>query len=594
MTQVYKDPSTGQEHEFPDDATPQEIDMATRGSSSHPQQNEKVNTFLGEMNRPNNTREMINNPKMIDEMIRAFGTGSGIGQQGLYNVPKLSESLGNIPQIKNAANALMEKFPQMAPRLMSVLKSSENPFTGALIGGANTPDNTLLGMAVGGTAGAIPGLGKKAFNAIRPSNLFRGQQTPEQLQNSLSVTAGTETPLGDVLQSPFLKHAYENVVAKVPFSGANESMQRTGQHIVQKGNDLMRDLLGNHSPANVEGELSDTLQKANKFHINQKVQLYNEPDKISKEIGMKLNLPTFSNIAKESVAAIEDTNILKTEPEFKKLLNKLQNYQNPDKQINKGFDYATGKPIIENKPPTLKEANILSGHLNDLAEKYSASGNPADRNSANVFRRLSKALKADIKNSINETGNEDLISSFDKAEKNYAQNYSPFLEKEIYKFANGKVDPDMIVQAFIKTGKSTDRSNLLEKFTSKLPESKRKLLGYAFLKRAYNANGELDPLAFKQLLSNKNLGPRQFDLLFPGKLGKQLRDYSALIEKNPEAFQVMKNPKTGARVSDLITGGAMVFNPIATGAGILSSRALNKLMTSPKVREKLVNKMLEK
>lgn len=33
MTQVYKDPQTGEEHEFPDDATPQEIDSATKGYS---------------------------------------------------------------------------------------------------------------------------------------------------------------------------------------------------------------------------------------------------------------------------------------------------------------------------------------------------------------------------------------------------------------------------------------------------------------------------------------------------------------------------------------------------------------------------------
>ena len=514
----------------------------------------------------------INDPRQLG--MGAIQTGGVLGSMLAPEVPAIMSGATMLPK---AVNALAKIAPQ------------------GIFGAMSSPEHPIVGGAVGALAPGAFKLGGKALSALHPANLFRGNQSKQELINALNVTQGTETPLGDVLQSPFLKHTYENVIAKVPFSGANEAMQRTGRQIIDKGQGIMANLLGKHSPADVEGQLHDTLVAANKFHRNLKTQLYNEPDKISQNIGLKLELPQFSNLAKNYSGAIQETNILKTEPEVKSLLNRLQRYEEPTKEITGKILDVEGKPIVSSiKYPTLKEANILSSHLDDIAERYAQSGNTADRNLSPVFRRLSQALKKDVKNGVNNSGNKKLIDSFNKAEANYAKNYSPYLEKEIYKVASNKnFDPDLIVQSFIKTGKTTDRANLLEKFVSKLPESKRKLLGYAFLKRAYNNKGELDPLAFKQLISSKSLGPRQFDLLFPGKLGKELKNYSELIEKNPEAFQVMRNPKTGARLGDLAAIAGLVTNPFLAGGAMLGARGINKLLTSPTIREKLIAKMIK-
>jgi len=563
----------GEIHEFPDDFTDQDISKAL--SSHEPSKPvEKVPTFLGQMPRLD-MRAMLNDPKQMDEMIKTYAAGGPLASGTLLG--GVRGLLGNMPKVQNA------------------LRMIDRPLSGAALGGSVNPEHPVAGAIAGGVLGSLPGVAGKVINTLKPSNLFRGSQTPEQLQNALNVTKGTETPLGDVLQSPFLKGTYENVIAKIPFSGATESMMKTGKEIVNKGQSLMGQLLGKHSPANVEGELHDTLVAANKFHRNLKTKLYDEPDKIANQINLKLSLPSFSRQAKQYADAIEGTNILKTEPEFKSLMNKLKGYETPTKTVEGKIISKEGKPLLsEKKYPTLKEANTLVSHLNDIAERYASSPNTADRNASAVFKRLATSLKNDVKSAVQQSGHKELQTSFDKAEKNYAENYSPFLEKEIYKFANGKGDPDMIVQAFIKTGKATDRANLLGKFVSKLPEDKRQLLGYAYLKRAINQNGEVDPLAFKNLISTKNLGKRQFDLLFPGKLGQQIKNYADLVEKNPEAFQLMKNPKTGARLSDFLALGGLATAPMTTIGSVLSSRALNKLITSPTVREKLVNKMLEK
>ncbi|HMG15371.1 MAG TPA: hypothetical protein VK590_08000 [Saprospiraceae bacterium] len=148
----------GQNAEFPDSMPLDKIKSVIQQKFPP-----KVDTAIGQMQQPN-IRQMTTDSKMVDEMIRGFATGPGLGAQGLYNIPKLSESISNIPQVKNSVSMLMQKFPQLAPKIMSGLRSAENPFMGALMGGANSPENPIAGMAMGGAAGMVPG----ALNAIKP------------------------------------------------------------------------------------------------------------------------------------------------------------------------------------------------------------------------------------------------------------------------------------------------------------------------------------------------------------------------------------------------------------------------------------------
>ena len=70
-----------------------------------------------------------------------------------------------------------------------------------------------------------------------------------------------------------------------------------------------------------------------------------------------------------------------------------------------------------------------------------------------------------------------------------------------------------------------------------------------------------------------------------------------MVHKNKEAFNLMFNPKTGARLGHIgtiagIAGSGGLHLPQALGLGALSHIA-NKLLTSESFREKLVKAMIE-
>ena len=529
--------------------------------------------------------------------IGSYFVGPGVLSAG-------AKAIHGLPGIAKAFSSMSNSL-KSAPKIEKAVNALNAPAAGALTGAAMEPENQLGGAIGGGIVGSLFPAGKAAVNALRPSNLFRGKQTPDELRNALELTKGTETPLGDVLQSPFLKYMHENVLSKIPFSGAVDKMQQTGKQLVERGQGLMKELLGKNDPKNYETAINDALKEAKVAHTKIKQSLYDDSDKIAKEAGLKLELPTFSKEAQGYMKAIEGTNILKTEPEVASLFKRLKNYASPVEKVAGKILDKEGKPIVSSmKYPSLKEANILKGKLSEIADNYRSSPNISDRNLASVFSKLSKSLGSDIKSGIKKTGNKQLESSYNKAEKNYAENYSQFLDRDINKFAEGRADPETILQYFIKTGKNTDRSILLDKLVGKLPEDKRKLLGYGYLKRATDESGVIDPLKLKQLISKKALGEKQFETLFPdAKFRKKLKDFSELSGKNAEAFDLMRNPKTGNRLSDFIpltaaTMAGSAFGPagaLAAGIGVpYAARQATNALTSPKVREKLINAMLEK
>lgn len=524
-------------------------------------------------------------PSKIGE-IASFFAGPGLAFRGAERIPMLAHG------IKEASRILGK--PNLAKSMAG----------NALLGGAYSPDNQLLGMGLGAAGPAIGAGVKKGIEYLRPSNFLRGNLTPQELTRNLYMTKGTETGLGDVIGSPMLKRMNENVLSKIPFSGANEAMQRTAGSLVDKGENHLKDLLGSNKGEEFEHELTGALGDFYKKNEAQKSKLYKSSNKIADDLGLKLPLSSFSNVANKYSKAIEHTNILKYEPEFKSLLEKLNIYKNPlkkEKITGKILD-KQGRPILnETKTtyPSLEESNLLKAKLNDLSMKYGTSTNMADQGASKIFKELSHALKGDILNSIKNSGSSDLFKAYTTAEENYAKNFSPFLEKEVYKFINGKSDADTIVSSFIKTGKSNDRADLINKLMKSLPEGKKNLLGYGYLQRAIDridANGDvrgvLNPSKLKTLLSENALGPRQFKALFPDrKTQRSLMDYSSLVGKNSKALKLMQNPENGSMSMDILP--LISKSSGSLGAKLLGAPIVRKMLTSEKTRTNLVKKMIK-
>ena len=470
-------------------------------------------------------------------------------------------------QPKYPGEALTRQWPQVVPAVNSLAK---------------------FGMGVG-----------NAIKKIPPSNAFRGNLTPEELSDNLRITQGTETGLGDVIGSPWLKRMHENVVAKVPFSGVTESMQRNAGNIINKGHDIIDQLAGEADIGNLDQYLNDALKESYRSHQTEKNAHYQGINKMANDIGLKLELPEFAQKAREHKNAIQDTNILKYDPEMQSLMSKIGRYENPVKTETttpEGVSVITGQPFegkTTTKYPTLEEANLLKGKLNQLSKQHGASPNPSDRHLAGVFGGLARTLKSDIENAIEESGHEPLKKGYKAAEENYAKKFSPFLDKEIYKFINGNADPETLVSSFIKTGKSTDRANLINKLTEKLPFEDRNLLGYTYLQRAMDENNVLNPLKLKTLLSKNALGNKQFEALFPNPvLRNALRDYVKLVGMNTKGLNLMHNPETGQMAMDLLP--LISKSPAKLAAKLIGAPYVGKKLRSEKTRTKLVNKMIKK
>lgn len=429
------------------------------------------------------------------------------------------------------------------------------------------------------------------------AEVLRGTLTPAELERNLRITAGTETGLGDVIGSPGLKRFGENYLSKIPGSGINSALQRTANSIVQKGHKILKDIQGPTDINDFDFELKEALAKSHEKERLLKSGLYNEANTLAEQHGLNLELPNFAKKAKHHIEAIEDTNILKYEPDLKKLINKITKYKNPvEKTVNKSIILdKSGKPFIKGvttKHPTLQEALLLKGRLGELARDYNASISPNDTNLARVIFDLHETLKSDIENEILKSGNSNLRNAYMTAEKNYKDNYSPFLEKTIRKFVTGKSDPETLISSIVKTGKATDRGGLISRFNNRLPETHRNLLGARYLQRTLDENGNINPLKFKTAISSNSLGPKQFNALFPDKkIQNAIREYSDLIGMNTKALTLMQNPATGQMLTDLIP--LVSGSPLSLPFKMLGSRYLGGKLHSEKTRENLVKKMLE-
>lgn len=260
------------------------------------------------------------------------------------------------------------------------------------------------------------------------------------------------------------------------------------------------------------------------------------------------------------------------------------------------------KGLVESEKPSFVDANVLKGRLNSLANLSKSSPSAADRSMANVYSDLGAALRKDVKQSVTNSKNPKLINAYNQAEENYEKKYSKFLDEDIYYYlANPKANPEEIIRDFIKTSPNADLSSQITKLSATLSPNKRQLLGYSYLSRALDNEGNLNPAKLGTAI--EKLKPNQFKALFPDpNIRRKLKDYSKLQYMNKEAQNLMFNPHTGQRTVDtLSTLGLGLMGQLASGnIGAIATPALTigagrmatKALTSEKLRESLIKRMI--
>jgi hypothetical protein len=442
--------------------------------------------------------------------------------------------------------------------------------------------SALSNAETGGGLGALFHGAGQVVNKARPSSWLRGTLPPEELAKNLEVAQGTNTGLGDIVGSPYLKKTLENRLPQIPLSGASQKAQQNAQLIAKHGEDLMQSLIEGHEPSDVGEHINTALKdKIGNLH-KEKNANYRGVEKAAEEAGIKIPLSKIKGKAREALEGSGVEELVAADPKMKSDLTHITE--------NKGRDEIS-----------LKEANIARSLLREKSAKAYENG---DKHESGIYKDLVSKLDEEINGALDKSGNEDVKGQFGEAQKFYKEHIAPFENEDLRKFVNKGKDTDLLISHFIKGGKE-DRGNLAKKLVEALPEDKKSLPLYGHLSKAYEEDGRLNPLKLRTLI--KQLGTKQKEALFRDpKQRQEFENFARLAGLNTESFNTMFNPHNGQRVNDLVgwgalsgilgSGFAMGHLPgaaAAAGLAVGGGRTAQKLLTSPKVREKLVNKMLK-
>jgi hypothetical protein len=456
-----------------------------------------------------------------------------------------------------------------------------------LYGAANQQNPLAMALSSAGLEG-LGGMVGKGISALTSpkeallntaTSLLKTNLPADELKQNLALTQGTQTGLGNVMGSPYLKKFQENILPNIPFSGASNTMQTNAQNVINQGENLVNNIVANKPPEDLGQNLQDALIKAaNKAQL-QKRENYKNVENLASQSGLQVGRDNLSGVAKDYLDNINEN------PELSRLMP--QNVKN-DLQF-----YAKNITPTESSS-TLKNSNILRGKLGDEANNNFTNGNLYEYN---IYRDLKNGLDQDIQNSINNSDNPEIKSAYNNAQNFYQTQIAPFELPQIVKYTRQGGDPDTILNTFLKTGRKSDRANLLNSLMSKLPESDKNLVPYAYYSNAYDKDGNFNPNTFQSL--HNALGNRQKNVLVPDEdVRNQLNNYSKLVQLNQKPLYLMANPPTGQQnVQPLISGSlgaaAMAGHIPGVLSAIGSAKLANKLLTSENLRNALVNQMLK-
>jgi hypothetical protein len=532
--------------------------------------------------------------------------GAGPSQQG-------DIVLGGAPFL--AAPELLEtKGAGALQRLMA--KAVEGGLTSKFMGG-DTEIGALLG-AVPYAPRALKGAGREIKSI--PADLLRGTATPEELEANLAATAGKEVPLGEVTKGPLTKQFFENALVNTPGSGGQKIYGNMREQLDTEGKKLLYNLAGSEDIARSEPNaiVKDALLSVQKELRKTKNNMYNDVDKVAQEENHELSLPSFKEKSKGAMDLIENSPLLQANPKIRSFFNKVSGYNaavspKESKQTSQILQ-ASGKPfetISNEKAPTIKEANLVKNELWHTGHQLDHPlASATDRMMGAKFKELSSAIGSDIGQSIEEKGSEKLNRAYTRATANYKHSFARLADKDIYKYFDKDRTSDSIARDIINPSRENDRFSKIKKINDLLPQSKRNLLGFAYLRNAVDKEGNLDVKKMAQL--SQKLGPRQFNSLFSPEMREQVSSFVRLRGMSEDALNAMHNPKTGARgVKSWATillpayeaakyataAGGPVMGAIAgvgtAGAIPLAARHFTQYLTDPAVRAKLVQRMIE-
>lgn len=328
--------------------------------------------------------------------------------------------------------------------------------------------------------------------------------------------------------------------------------------------------------------MQQALKKASQEAKREKDIGFTKLNKVADEAGLSVGRQNFQTKAKDILEEI-------------KLSPELMEEVTPS--LLKDLERYAANPTGNN----LKLTNIFRSKLGDKANDLYEKGNTHE---SGLLYGLKDALSSDIESAFAANPNKALKDAYAQNQKDYMEKFAPFEDKDIVKFTKQGGDPDLILPHFLRGGKN-DRATILSKLTSKLQSKQSNIpsiVSYAHLSKAVDSEGRIDPMKLTALY--RNLGEKQKKALFPDKdMRHEFEKFGRLVGMNKEAFDLMRNPKTGSRNTDLLiklsqlglgtaAGGVPGFLAATLGTGAIG-RAAKHLLTNEKTRTNMIEKMLK-
>lgn len=546
-------------------------------------------------------RGVLNTPSYLSQYLKNKGITNTSIEELLPEIEKTNYSMGSQQPGDTFIRGIGSYLPAgYAGGIQQGLKGLTQR-AGANLGyGASQNQDPLTAALLGLTGEAGVNSVPKAIsvvNELRPSIRHRGNLPIEEIQANARAAENTNTPLGKILEEPKLTGTFENVTSRFPLAGGKDILSKIKNQVENKAEQVLENIKPEGAVGDFNNLTQSLLKDAEKKQKNIKNEMYGERNAIAEKEGHTLELPTFEKLAKKESKAIKKSALYMNDSAFRSAYNKLRGYTKTSRDIpavKSSILDMQGNPVIIREArkisPTLTEAQVTANTLGEKAKAWKKSPNANDKAIGGMVESLAMALRKDIKSSVAK-GSPELQQAHATANKNFAENYSPFLDKSIYKKLRQE-NPEKIINEIIKPGKKNDQYVDIQNVVKLLPDEQKNLLGYAYLKSAENKLGKIEPKKLSALI--ESLGNRQFEKLFPDeKVRQSLLDYGKLRGMNEKSLNVNFNPDTGIGLLPTMLGMGLITHPVKFGAALVGSRYKNKQLTSPAYRENLINKMIE-
>lgn len=535
------------------------------------------------------------------------------------------------------AMQLTEGLTKFVP---SLIAAGGNPYAAAIINSTGENKNVFedlipflavdkgiktAGKGISKGAGAIADrLPTDANKAKAVAKQAEGLLSPEELARNVRAAEGTNTDIGNVIGSPELAHKLSNEIMPQANDAVVDSIMRQREQQVQGRAEQVGDMAagkGKLTDVDMNPLVENLTKAAAKESEFVKNELYRPIDKLAKAENIALELPTFKKTAAANAAAIENSPMLAANSKFKSRYNKLLGLQKTENVTPGKIVDASGKPLTETvQTSSISEAKAIFNDLYSEGARMAKSESAVDRATGKLYKQLASEGNADIKNLLNNKGSKKIQDTYETAQEHYRSDFSRFLDKDVRKFLDENKDYDSMVHDIIKPSKIKDNYSQIEKVIDVLPEGQKHLLGAAYLQKAFDPYGVLQPTEMANLWNK--LGKRQQQALFPDSAMRQsIRDFINLKQMNADALNKWFNPKTGAKnqgmiakVMEAIKGGGVgggigatvgtvmggplggIVGGVGGGmAGKAITKAANtrlaKLYTSPEFRQAVLDRM---